>query len=51
MPQPFLQLGNIRLVRQGIGGGRGSHRMHAEAVDLEIQAGFLPVFSDDVSIE
>jgi hypothetical protein len=38
-------------MRQGIGGGRRPHRMHTQPVDLDIQAGCLAVFPDDVSIE
>jgi hypothetical protein len=30
MPQPFLHCGNVGAMRQGIGGGRRPHRMHAK---------------------
>jgi len=39
--EPFLDLGNVCVVRQRIGGGRGSQGMHTEAVDIDIDAGFL----------
>ena len=49
--EPLLYLGNVRFMRESIGASRGTHRMHAEAVDLNIKAGFLPVLSDDVPIQ
>src|SRR2546423_871100 len=33
-----LHLGNVRMVRQGVGGGGGTQRMHAEAVHIGIDA-------------
>jgi hypothetical protein len=36
MPQPLLHLGNVRVMRQGIGGGSGTQRMHAEAMHLGV---------------
>ena len=50
MAEPFLHLGDIGLMRKGIGGGRRPHRMHAEAVDFDVQAGFLAVLPHDVPI-
>ncbi len=34
MPQPLLHLGNVGIMRQGIGGGRGTQRMHSEAMHV-----------------
>ena len=30
LPQPLLHLGNVGVVEQGIGGGRGPQGMHAD---------------------
>src|SRR5436190_14865759 len=38
MPKPLLYLGNVSVVCQGIGGGCGTQRMHAEAVYIGIDA-------------
>jgi hypothetical protein len=32
MLEPLLHLGNVRIVRHGIRGSRGTQRMHAAAV-------------------
>ena len=47
MPQPLLDLGDIGVVRQGIGGGRRSQRVHAEAVNVGIDAHLLTVAPHD----
>ena len=36
--QPLLHLGNVRVMRQRIGGGRGTQRMHAETMHIGIDA-------------
>jgi len=51
MAEPFLHLGNIGFMGEGIGGGRRPHGMHAQSVDLDVQAGGLPVFPHHVPIE
>ena len=50
MADPLLHLGNVLLVRQGICRGSRPHRMYAEAIDLDVQARGLSVFSDDILI-
>ena len=51
MAEPFLNLGNIRAVFESIGGGRRPHRMHTQPVDLNVEAGCLPILPDHVPIE
>lgn len=51
MAQPFLHFGDIGFMREGIGGGCRSHGMHTQPLDLDIEGGCLPIFSDDISIE
>ena len=34
MSQPLLHVGNVRIMRQCIGGSRGTQRMHAEPVHV-----------------
>jgi len=38
MPQSLLHFGNVRIMRQGIGGGSGTQSMHAETVHVCIDA-------------
>jgi len=51
MPKPFLNLGDIGLVRERVGGGRGAQRVHAQAVHLAVDARREPVMADDVAID
>ena len=51
MAEPLLDLGNIGIVRQSIGGGRRAQRMDTEAVDFGADAGFPAVFDDDVAVD
>ena len=46
VPKPFLHLGDVGFMREGIGGGRRPHRIHSQSVDLNIQAGRLPCISN-----
>ena len=48
VPEPFLDLCDIGLVRQRIRCRRRPQRMHAQPVDLDIDARFPSVFRDDV---
>ena len=48
VPQPFLHLGDIGPVQQGIGGGGGPQRMDAEAAHGVVEADLLAVAPDDV---
>ena len=50
MTQPFLHLGNIGLMGEGIGGGCRAHRMYTEACDLGQQSRCQPVFHHDVAV-
>lgn len=50
MAQPFLYLGDVRFMGERIGGGRGPHRMHAQPIDLHIQARRLPILSHHIPI-
>jgi hypothetical protein len=51
MPQPFLHLGNVRIVGQGVGGRCRPHGMHTDARDGVNQADltgiieFIPIKS------
>jgi len=50
VPEPDLDLGDIGLVNEGIGGGRGSQRMHAEAVHIDVDTGLLSVVAHNVLV-
>lgn len=47
--EPFLNFGNIGLMREGIGWSRRAQRVHAKAVHLAADANFEAVFHDDVA--
>jgi hypothetical protein len=46
--EPFLDLGDICLMRKRVGGRGGTQRMHTEAVHFGADAGRAAVFQDDV---
>ncbi len=48
MPEPFLDFGDVRLVGEGVCCGSRAHRMHAQAVDLNIDSRLATVLRDDV---
>jgi len=50
MAEPFLDLGDIRLVRERIGSGCCAQRMHPEAFYFGADAGLESVFLYDVAI-
>ncbi len=50
MPKPLLDLGNIGLVRQRIGGSRGPQRMDAKAVHLSADAGLQSILPHNILI-
>jgi hypothetical protein len=49
--QAISGLWRYRQHLQRIGGGRRTHRMRAEAIDLRADAGFTRIFADDVVID
>jgi hypothetical protein len=51
MPEPLLHLGDVRVVRQSIRGGRGPQGMDAEAVDIGGDADLLAVVADNVRVD
>ena len=50
MAKPLLDLGDIGIVRERIGGGGGAQRMHTQPDDFGADAGFSPVFDDNVAV-
>ena len=50
MPQPLLHLGNIRVMRERIGGSGGAQRMYAETMHVSVDAHECAVVSDDFLI-
>ena len=51
MAKPLLNLGDIRLVIESVGGGRRAQRMNAKAIHLAIDASLAPVFANDVVVD
>jgi len=51
MAAPLLDLGDIGLVVERIGGGCRTQRVDAEAIDLSIDAGRAAICADDVVID
>src|SRR5262249_49530100 len=51
VPEPFLDLGDVGLVRQGVRGGRGAHGMDTQPVDLGIEAGVAAILDNDVVLD
>ena len=51
MAQPFLHLGNIGIVLQSVGRRRRPQRMHAEAVNIPVDAHLLPIAPHDLLID
>ncbi len=49
--EPFLHLGDGCFMGEGIGGGRGMHRMYAQPVNLDVQAHGLSIFPQNVAID
>ena len=48
--EPFLDLGDIGLVRQRVSGRRGAQRMHAQPVDFGADARLQAVFAQDIAV-
>jgi len=48
--QPFLDLGDVGLVRERVGGSRGAQGVHAETVHLGTDACLQAVFLDNVAV-
>jgi hypothetical protein len=51
MTEPLLNLDNIRLMGQRIGGGRGAQRMDAKAIHFGDDTSFKAVLQDDFAID
>ena len=51
MAEPLLNLGDIGLVGEGVGGGGSAEGMHAQAVDLGADAGLQAVLAHNVAVE
>ena len=51
MAEPFLDFGDVGIVRQRIGRGRRAQRMDAKPIDLGADAGLIAVFDDDVPVD
>jgi hypothetical protein len=51
MAKPLLHLGDIGLVRERVGRRRGAQRMHTQAVNLGVDAGFPAIFLHDIPID
>ena len=49
--KPLLDLGNIGLVIERVGGGRRAQRVNTESFHLSSKARIAPIFSDDVVID
>ena len=49
--EPFLDLGDIEIMRERVGGGGRAQRMDAKPVDLTADAGLLAVFTDNIAID
>ena len=49
MPEPLLDLGNICPVLKGVRGGRGTERMHTEAVRITRDPDLLRMWSTILS--
>src|ERR1019366_4249169 len=50
VPEPFLHLGDIRLVRERVRRRRRAQRVHAEPNHLSIDAGLASIFPEDVTV-
>src|ERR1700737_342320 len=51
VPEPFLDLGDVGLMRESVRCRRRPQRMHAQPVRFSIDSGLTPVFPDDVAID
>ena len=51
MAEPFLDLGDVGLMRERVGGGRGAQGAHAEADYFGADAGLAAVSQDDVVVD
>lgn len=45
MPEPFLHLGDVGLVRKRVSCGRGAERVHAQSIHLDVDAGFEAIMA------
>jgi hypothetical protein len=51
MAEPFLHLGDVRFMRERIGRGRHAQRVHAESVNLGVDAGCASVLDGDIALD
>ena len=51
VPEPFLDLGDVRLVREGVRRRHCPQRMHTQPVYFGIDPSVMTVFADDVAID
>ena len=51
MTEPLLHFGDIGLVVERVRGSRRTQRMHAQAIDLSIDAGLTAIFANDVVVD
>ena len=51
MTEPLLHFGDIRLVRECVRGGGGAERMHAQSVNLGVDASGQALMPHDVPVD
>ena len=50
MSQPLLHFGNVRVMRESIGGSGGTQGMHAESVRISVDAHHSAIMPDNLLI-